>query len=136
VAIRYALFQLPGLALVAMGAAVAQAAFEVPGWLAWGVVAGWAALDVALFPVVRIAYEPQPGGGGAAALVGARGVARDRLDPVGYVRIGAELWRAELAPGSPSVAAGAPIRVLAVEGLTLRVEPDRPGDRGAAGAPR
>jgi membrane protein implicated in regulation of membrane protease activity len=38
------------------------------------------------------------------------------------VRIGAELWRAELAPGSPAVESGALVRVREVRGLTLVVE--------------
>jgi membrane protein implicated in regulation of membrane protease activity len=41
---------------------------------------------------------------------------------LGYVRIGGELWRAEAASGF--VPRGAPVRVVAVRGLTLVVEPE------------
>ena len=53
---------------------------------------------------------------------GPHGRARERLDPSGYVRIGAELWRAELAPGCAAIEAGARVRVREVRGLTLIVE--------------
>jgi membrane protein implicated in regulation of membrane protease activity len=122
VAVRYAAFQVPGLVLVAVVMLVVREVFALPAWTVWAAVAGWAALDVALFPFLRIAYEEGPARGGAAALVGARGLARDRLEPSGYVRIGAELWRAELVPGSAPVAAGQEVRVREVRGLTLLVE--------------
>jgi len=38
------------------------------------------------------------------------------------VRVGAELWRAELAHGQAPVEAGGAVRVVAVEALTLHVE--------------
>jgi membrane protein implicated in regulation of membrane protease activity len=57
--------------------------------------------------------------------VGQRVLAEEGLAPDGYVRIGAELWRAELAGGS--AARGAVLRVVAVRGLTLVVEPEERG---------
>jgi membrane protein implicated in regulation of membrane protease activity len=89
-------------------------------------VALWVVKDAALFPLLRIAYEPRSGGG-AAALVGARGTALDPLAPEGYVRIASELWRAELAAGCAPLAPGARVRVRSVHGLTLVVEPDPGG---------
>src|SRR5262245_23983457 len=119
---------------------VRYVALETPGWvlagwLAWwlaekGVVPPWVAAlgwslfvlkDFALYPWLRDAYaagDPNA----AALLVGRIGLARERIDPSGYVRVGAELWRAELAPGCSAVDAGASVRVLAVRGLTLIVE--------------
>lgn len=110
--------------LVAVVMVVARQVFELAAWTVFAVVAAWAAVDVALFPFLRIAYEGGPGRSGASALVGARGVACDRLDPSGYVRVGAELWRAELVPGNPPVAEGDAIRVRAIRGLVLHVEAD------------
>jgi membrane protein implicated in regulation of membrane protease activity len=123
--LRYWAFQLPGQGFVAIGAWAAHAAWDVPGWLGAAAVAFWVAKDAALFPFLRVAYEPRSGGG-AADLVGARGTALDPLPPAGYVRISSELWRAEPAPGSAPVAAGGRVRVRAVRGLTLVVEPDAP----------
>src|SRR5439155_83055 len=56
---------------------------------------------------------------GAAGLIGLTGVARSPLDPEGQVRVLGELWRARADPGP--VAEGETVRVVAVEGLTLKV---------------
>jgi membrane protein implicated in regulation of membrane protease activity len=84
----------------------------------------WVIKDLAMFPVTRIAYEPQSGGQGEEALLGSLGVAQEDLAPeqAGYVRVGAELWRAQLC-GDESVAKGTTVRVTEVRDLTLWVEP-------------
>lgn len=56
---------------------------------------------------------------GRESLVGATGVAVDRLAPTGHVRIRGELWEARAAEDVPS---GALVRVTAVDGLLLDVE--------------
>jgi membrane protein implicated in regulation of membrane protease activity len=122
---KYALFQIPELL------AVMVLAWYARGWLGLSdrgvaiLVALWIVKEVALFPLLRRAYEPSSGGG-AAALVGAPGRAEEALAPAraGWVRVGAELWRAELADGAPPLPAGARVRVSAVRGLTLLVEVD------------
>jgi membrane protein implicated in regulation of membrane protease activity len=91
-------------------------------WLAWLLWTLWVAHDFVLYPWLRDAFEVGDPDA-TAPLIGRTGLARERLDPEGYVRIGAELWRAELAPGCAAVEAGASVRVLAVRGLTLVVEP-------------
>ena len=57
-------------------------------------------------------------------MLGALGVAQEDLAPeqTGYVRVGAELWRAQLC-GGECVAKGAAVRVTEVRDLTLQVEP-------------
>jgi membrane-bound serine protease (ClpP class) len=62
---------------------------------------------------------------GREALIGASGEARTSLDPSGTVFVRGELWRASAERPVP---AGEPVRVLSVDGLTLRVEPLR-GER-------
>lgn len=61
---------------------------------------------------------------GEEGMVGLQGVARDRLEPgaTGYVDIRGEMWRAS---SRDAVAAGDPVRVVALNGLTLIVEPSR-----------
>jgi membrane-bound ClpP family serine protease len=119
-------------------------AFEAPSWLAlaavlwllvrvWElststaalVLALWVLKDLALFPVLRVAYEPSGGSGGAENLLGALGTVSAELAPEGWVRIGAERWRARAAREHAPLAVGAAVRVTAVEGLLLRVEPAR-----------
>jgi len=120
---KYILFQLPELSVVCVLAIGARSWVGLPDWAAAGIIALWVIKDVVLFPFVRIAYQPSSEGG-ATRMVGARGTAQDALQPSGYVRISAELWRAELEPGSPPLKRGDRVRVLGIRGLTLLVEPD------------
>jgi membrane protein implicated in regulation of membrane protease activity len=120
---KYILFQLPELSVVCVLAIGARGWVGLPDWAAAGIIAVWVIKDVVMFPFVRIAYQPGSQGG-ATRMVGARGTAQDALQPSGYVRLSAELWRAELQPGSPPVKPGDRVRVIEVRGLTLVVEPD------------
>ena len=131
---RYAMFQIPDLLLASSVLYGAVHWFGLETRWAWLGLAAWLAKDVVMFPVLRLAYEPD-GQGGPETLVGGLGVAEDRLDPEGYVRVGPELWQAQLAaPGDP-VAPGAAVRICAVRGLTLQVEPLRSdGEPDRAGA--
>jgi len=60
---------------------------------------------------------------GADALVGADAVVVTTCRPLGQVRVAGELWRARCDAGA---AVGETVRVVAVEGLTLAVEPVEP----------
>jgi membrane protein implicated in regulation of membrane protease activity len=124
VLLRYAALQVPGQLFVF---ALALAAFEflgLPGWTVWAVPLAWAAKDALLFPFVWRAYEPDDAFA-SAGLVGQITVSEETLDPGGWVRLGAELWRARLVEGVRSAPRGARLRVVGVEGLVLRVEPER-----------
>jgi membrane-bound serine protease (ClpP class) len=57
---------------------------------------------------------------GREALVGELGVARSSLAPRGQIFLRGELWNAE---SEVPVDSGATVRVIQVEGLTLRVAP-------------
>jgi membrane-bound serine protease (ClpP class) len=59
---------------------------------------------------------------GAEGLIGTEGRAREALAPdaAGYIDVHGEMWRAR---SHTPVAAGAPVRVVAVDSLTLTVEP-------------
>ena len=57
---------------------------------------------------------------GNTGLVGETGVARTAIDPQGKVFVHGEYWD---ALSSVPLLEGTPVRVLAVEGLRLRVEP-------------
>jgi membrane-bound serine protease (ClpP class) len=55
-------------------------------------------------------------------MIGQEGSAIDAVDPEGFVTVGAATWRARTNRATP-IAAGQPIRVAAIDGVTLDVEP-------------
>lgn len=68
------------------------------------------------------AARHQPLRAGAETLPGATGVAETDLDPDGRVRLRGQSWAASSVGGR--AAAGTPVRVVAVTGLTLQVQPE------------
>jgi len=119
---KYWLLQLPELALLVVVLLVLRDWQGLPAWLAWSVVGLWLAKDAALYPFVWRSYDP---GHPATlhSLDGEHGVATERLDRSGYIRVRGELWRAELAPEARPVDEGEPVQVQATRGLTLIVAP-------------
>lgn len=59
----------------------------------------------------------------AAVLSGATGIVKRPVDPLGSVHIAGEEWTAKSASDRP-IERGTPVRVVAVDGLTVLVEPD------------
>jgi membrane-bound serine protease (ClpP class) len=55
-------------------------------------------------------------------MIGREGSAVDAIDPEGFVTVGSATWRARTNRATP-IAAGDPIRVAAIDGVTLDVEP-------------
>jgi membrane-bound ClpP family serine protease len=120
--VRYTLFQLPGtLVAAAVLAALVHAEYlsRPIGLLLFGL---WIAGEVALFPLLRVAYEPDSEDDGAGGLVGTTAVVHRQLDPEGWITIGAERWRAVTADGA-SIAPGRAVQVVSARGLQLVVEP-------------
>jgi membrane protein implicated in regulation of membrane protease activity len=120
---RYWVLQIPGMFAAGIALVMLVRWTELTPTLA-GVLFGlWVLKDLAMFPVTRIAYESRKGYHGSDALVGALGIAQDAFAPggTGYVRVGAELWRAQAEDGE-RIAKGATLRVMEVRDLTLRVE--------------
>lgn len=131
VVVKYVLLQIPGWVAAILLLAAAVRWWNLSERVALALFGIWVLKDAALYPVLRVAYEIRGGSGGADALVGARGIAKEPLDPSGYVQVGAELWRAEVASGQPPTPPGAAVRVRAVSRLTLLVEPEpEDEDRG------
>ena len=65
---------------------------------------------------------------GREELIGEMGVAEVGVDPDGVVRVRDALWRARTNRATP-IAAGDAVRVVAVEGVLLEVEPEAGGAR-------
>lgn len=116
---RYLVLQLPGAVLFVIVLILVRRWADLPAWLFFLLVALWVGKDGVLFPFVRKAYDPPED---RNPMIGALGVAEDRLAPSGYVRIGGELWKAHIPGSRNAIDRGESVRVTDVEGLTLIVE--------------
>lgn len=94
----------------------------LPTWLFWGVIVVWVVKDAVLYPLVWRAYNPEQSES-VISLVAARGIAKERLAPSGYIHVRGELWKAKLMKNCPPVAEGDAVRVNARRGFTLVVQP-------------
>jgi membrane protein implicated in regulation of membrane protease activity len=95
---------------------------ELPGWAIWGIVAIWLAKDALLYPLVWRSYDAAYPVS-AHSMEGAHGVATERIDPTGYVRVRGELWRAELMSGVPPIDKGERVLVETRRDFILLVRP-------------
>jgi membrane-bound serine protease (ClpP class) len=102
-------------------------------WLILGTTLGVAAFFfLGLSAAVRA--QRQPIAVGRETLVGTIGVVRKPLRPAGIAHLQGEDWSATSSTGA-EIPAGTVIRVVAVDGLSLRVEPvsDSPAPAGTVG---
>jgi membrane protein implicated in regulation of membrane protease activity len=120
IVLRYVLLQVPALALLISLLILAKHWVDLPSWFIWGLIAFWVVKDVVLFPLTWRAYD-QDRSRAANSMIGARGIAEERLAPSGYVRIGGEIWQAEVAGGAPPIEKGERVHVKDILGLTLLV---------------
>ncbi len=92
------------------------------GWFsAVGITLPFAAISVFLLQLAIRSFRLKSATG-SEAMVGEVGEVRDALDPEGRVFVHGELWNARAAL---SIAAGQSVRVIAVDGMLLEVEPDQ-----------
>jgi len=129
--VKYALLQIPGTVLLVLVLILVKRWVQYPQWLYYGIIGIWVAKDIILFPFLWRAYDSR-GGEVGHDMIGARGIAEERLDPEGYVRVRGELWRAQVRRNSPPIEKGSNVRVWEIQGLTLLVDlesPSRPEAR-------
>ena len=119
---KYALLQVPELAFLILVLLMVRRWAGYPPWIFWTVLVLWIIKDAALYPVYRKALSSDET---SDSVIGARGIARERIAPSGYILVRGELWRARLREGAPAVEEGDPVRVLKMEGLTLEIVPER-----------
>ena len=127
---RYVLFQIPGWVLAVIVLFVLRGWLGLPLWVSLLLFALYVVKDFALYPFLRVGYEPSPRIG-IAQLIGEVATVKTPLAPHGFVRVRGELWRARLAADSAPVEVGSRVRVTAARGmiLTVSAEPDDgPGD--------
>ena len=118
--IKYILLQVPALAMLVVLLLLAKCWVDLPSWFIWGLIGLWIAKDMALFPLTWRAYD-QDRGRAESPLVGARGIAEEQLNPSGYIRVGGELWQAEVKGDGPRIERGEEVLIQGIRGLTLLV---------------
>jgi membrane protein implicated in regulation of membrane protease activity len=119
--IRYALFQIPGLALLVLILILIRRWIDLPEWFCWGAIGVWLVKDIALFPFVWRAYD-RDRLRELQSLVGTEGIVEERLAPLGYVRVHGELWQAEMIGDGSPVEEGEIVKIQKIGGLKLFVE--------------
>ncbi len=124
------LFQVPGWILAAVILLGLRYWIGLPLWIAIGAFSLWVIKDLVFYPLLRKAYE-SGAKTGADQLVGLRGVAREQLDPRGYVHVRGELWRAETESSDRPISAESPVRVVRANGMTLIVTSEGSGATGS-----
>ncbi|RLI30143.1 MAG: NfeD family protein [Candidatus Hecatellales archaeon] len=92
--------------------------FPVPPLYAASILGGLAFLSYLLYLIIKPALLKPPAVG-AEAMVGLKGEALTSLTPRGFITLQGEIWRALSLDGE--IEAGEPVRVEAVEGLTVKV---------------
>jgi membrane protein implicated in regulation of membrane protease activity len=81
------------------------------------------ALIAALLTYVVLSSRHAKASGRALAPVGRVGLVESDLNPVGFVMIAGELWRARLRDEGGRAPRGTKVRVVGAEGCDLLVEP-------------
>ena len=125
VIVKYTVLHVAELVVVVLALVLARNYLAVPTWLMITVPAVWLLKDLALFPMVWRAYavgDNRP----VKDLMGLEATVIAGLDPVGYVRVRGELWRAEIRDPRFPTKRGDTAIVVDIKGMTLIVE------RGAA----
>jgi membrane protein implicated in regulation of membrane protease activity len=120
--LRYARYQIPDVAIFALILSVLHQWVGLSLGLFIGLVTLWMVKYVVVFSFVWRAYDrPRPGD--VTSLIGTEGIAEERLDPSGYVRVHGELWRAEVIGKTMAVEKGQTVLIERADGLTLLVKP-------------
>lgn len=122
--LRYALFQLPGLGLIIILLWWLTNKFHLPLIYSAAVFSLWLIKDIVMFPFLWRSYDNNSQNV-LESMIGKHGTAVDDLDQCGYVRIGGEMWRAEVLPGKVPVKKGDRVIVTGVDGLMITVELNR-----------
>jgi membrane protein implicated in regulation of membrane protease activity len=137
VILKYTLLNLAELGLIAVALILVGHFVDIPTWLTITVLAVWILKDIAIFPKVWRAYtfdDNRP----MRQLIGLEATVMDSLNPVGYVRVNGELWKAEVRDPRYPARKGDRTRVVDAKGMTLVVErsDDRRAGRSVDDAPR
>jgi membrane-bound serine protease (ClpP class) len=121
--VSHGVLAIGGVIAMALGSVMLFDAPEIGGLsVSWTVVAVTVGAVAGVFLIVLgaglRALTRRPAAG-VEALVGKTGVAQEDLAPSGQITVQGEIWRAVATNGV--IPAGSPVRIVAVDGLTLKV---------------
>ena len=120
--VSHGVLAIGGIISMALGSLMLFDSPEVSFRVSWWVIAPMVGATAGLFLFVVAAGVRalgRPTATGAEGLVGKTATVRERLGPEGQVMVSGEIWRA-VADGE-SLEPGAQVRIVAVDGLTLKV---------------
>jgi membrane-bound serine protease (ClpP class) len=120
--VSHGILAIGGIISMSLGSLMLFEAPEVGFRVSWWAIVPMVGLTAGIFLFVVAAGVRALGRRqllGPSGLVGQVGVVRERCAPEGQVLVQGELWRAEAE--APPLEPGVRVRVLAVDGLTLRV---------------
>jgi membrane-bound serine protease (ClpP class) len=120
--VSHGVLAIGGIVSMALGSLMLFDAPEVGFRVSWWVIAPTVAAMAGVFLFVVAAGVRalgRPPSTGAEGLVGRTATVRERLGPEGQVMVSGEIWRA-VAEGEP-LEPGAQVRIVSVDGLTLKV---------------
>ena len=121
--LKYTLIQLPGIVVLILFLMVTGEWIEIPSWLFWALTGLWISIDIVTYPFVWRAYDwDHDGEEGCNSVIGLHGIAKDRLDPSGYIMVRGELWKARLIEAKAPIEIGQGVVVCGIRGLTLIVQ--------------
>lgn len=118
---KYALIHLAELAIMIIAFVVVMEFVNIPLLLVVIFLVLWVIKDIAMFFRVWKSYVTE-NSSPMLELVGLEAQVVESLDPVGYVRVRGELWKAELVDPRHPARLGERTRVVSGEGMTLIVE--------------
>jgi membrane protein implicated in regulation of membrane protease activity len=117
---RYWLLQIPGWILLIVILAASNEWFGLPAWMGLLIFLLWVVKDALLYPILKRGYESATPAG-TQRLVSLTGVAKQDLNPEGFVLVNGELWKAVADPADDLIEAGEQVQVKSAEGMLLTV---------------
>ncbi|CAB1060441.1 hypothetical protein D1BOALGB6SA_5207 [Olavius sp. associated proteobacterium Delta 1] len=121
--IRYGLLTIPGTFALVLVLIVVQNWVPIPSWLWVALILLWIAKEIILFPFTWRAYDTTLSEV-SHAMIGGRGITKERLAPTGYILVQGELWKAEITVNAPPIEKNKWVRIKKIEGLKLFVVPE------------
>lgn len=131
--IKYTIIHMVELVIAVFAMIFLSNLIGVSNWPTIIVIALLITKDLVVFPKVWIAYDVDDSTP-MSKLIGLEATVMDSLDPVGYVRVVGELWKAEIKDPRSPAKRGDRARVIDTKGMTLIVE--RCNDRSIEAVPR